>query len=443
MEYATSINGFFNAFNPDPLKEDELNDFYCDGTIAVRTGNKHVSPIEDIIDECQTPRDRNSFLLVGHRGCGKSTELNKMAIALRNQKHYVRNIDCKKELNLLNLTHTDIMTLMGEALIDIANDIGCDLEKGLAEQIYDFWDEKEITSFFEKTSEIDSEAGIELKSPTFLGVLKWLAKVKADLKFNETQRNNHRKQVKNRASEWIDLLKKLSDEITKKSNGKQPILIFEEIDKADSETALKIFAMYSSTLTEVSFPVIYTFPIALYYSTQFSALNGFFISRCFPMIKQENVDGSSFIEGTDILKQIVEKRADLSLFEDGVLENMINKTGGSLRNLFEVILNSARTAKRANLTKISENDAKLALDMFKSSLVRCIERKNYAFLADIYRGNRQKIENKEMLLEMLNAGVVLEYNGQHWFNLHPLVAEFLEEQKLTNEGFSEEGINNE
>ncbi len=82
-------------------------------------------------------------------------------------------------------------------------------------------------------------------------------------------------------------------------------------------------------------------------------------------------------------------------------------------------------------------DAKLALTMLKSALTRCIERKNYAFLANIYRGNRQKIEDKEMLLEMLNAGVVLEYNGKHWFNLHPLVAEFLEEQELTDERFNE------
>ncbi len=43
------------------------------------------------------------------------------------------------------------------------------------------------------------------------------------------------------------------------------------------------------------------------------------------MIKQENLDGSPFNEGREIIKRIVEKRADLNLFEEGILEFMIKK----------------------------------------------------------------------------------------------------------------------
>ena len=47
-----------------------------------------------------------------------------------------------------------------------------------------------------------------------------------------------------------------------------------------------------------------------------------------------------------------------------------------------------------------------------------------------YEGNKELIENKEFLLKMLQASVVLEYNGKRWHNLHPLVARFFREQKL-------------
>ncbi len=436
MNYATTINDFLKAFDPEPLKEDELDEFYCDGTIEFRTGSKLVSPIDNIIEGCQIPRSRNSFLLVGHRGCGKSTELNKMAVSLKGIGYYVKNIDCKQELDLLNLTHTDLMTLMGEALIEIAYEAGCSLDRELEKQIYNFWDEYETVTTYEESSGMGAEAGIEVK-PGILNILHLFASVKTDLKYNEIQRDSHRKKVINRSSEWIKLLQQLSDIITKKLDGKQPIVIFEELDKLDQEIAWKIFEMYSSTMTQVSFPVIYTFPIELYYSPKFKSLKGYFTTVCFPMIKQEHVDGNPFNEGTEIIKKIVKKRADLTLFEEGILELMIKKTGGSLRDLFEVILNSAQTARRGNLNKISLVNANLALTMLKSSLTRCIERKNYAFLANIYRGNRQRIEDKDMLLEMLMAGVVLEYNGEHWFNLHPLVAEFLEEQELTDERFNE------
>lgn len=46
---------------------------------------------------------------------------------------------------------------------------------------------------------------------------------------------------------------------------------------------------------------------------------------------------------------------------------------------------------------------------------------------NIYRGNKELIEDKEMLLKMLQASVVLEYNGKCWHNVHPLVARFFTE----------------
>ena len=44
--------------------------------------------------------------------------------------------------------------------------------------------------------------------------------------------------------------------------------------------------------------------------------------------------------------------------------------------------------------------------------------------------NKELIEDTEKLLKMLQASVVLEYNGKRWHNVHPLVARFLDEQGL-------------
>lgn len=58
------------------------------------------------------------------------------------------------------------------------------------------------------------------------------------------------------------------------------------------------------------------------------------------------------------------------------------------------------------------------------------EESDYNFLLNIYRGNKERIQDKEMLLRMLQASVVLEYNGKRWHSVHPLVARFFEEQGL-------------
>ena len=92
MKYAKNIVDITNAFKSSPLNKDELKDFYCDNTMEFRTGDKYSSPIEDIYEACKKPSDHNIFLLLGHQGCGKSTELNKMSVELIKEGYQVFNI---------------------------------------------------------------------------------------------------------------------------------------------------------------------------------------------------------------------------------------------------------------------------------------------------------------------------------------------------------------
>ena len=75
-------------------------------------------------------------------------------------------------------------------------------------------------------------------------------------------------------------------------------------------------------------------------------------------------------------------------------------------------------------------DAERALEELKTSLTRRIEEKDYNFLLNIYNGNKERIEDQGMLLKMLQASVVLEYNGKRCHNVHPLVVKFFKEQEL-------------
>ena len=72
-------------------------------------------------------------------------------------------------------------------------------------------------------------------------------------------------------------------------------------------------------------------------------------------------------------------------------------------------------------------DAKRALINLQSDMTRMISGDQHEFLAEIYQGKHKKIEEKDKLLEMLQARTVLEYNGERWFDLHPLAADYLKE----------------
>lgn len=243
--------------------------------------------MDDIVyDICRKERG-NSFLLLGHRGCGKSTELNRMSAELEDRGYKVKTAICSLDLDLLNMAY-----------------------------------------------------------------------------------------------EWIMLLGVISEEIGRKMNGKLPVVIFEDLDKLNPDSAWNIFYNYAAVLSSMPFPVIYTFPIALSYDTKFSAMESYFTIQTLPMIKIETIEGQPYKDGINVIWEVVEKRADKDLFESGVLEKLIKYTGGSLRDLFHAINTSAKRAERRKSAAISMEDADRAL----------------------------------------------EYNGKRWHNVHPLVVRFLKDQ---------------
>lgn len=433
---AADLSGIIAAFKAAPLDGNDLDKFYCE-TMETRTGDKYSSPIEDIYEACTMPSDRNAFLLLGHRGSGKSTELNRMAEKLRAEGYYVESIQCALDLDMNNIVHTDLLILMGSALLKIAEEQNCYLGNNLEERIIKYWTVEE-----EKCREIGMESNLALSGEASAGIggllskiLTFMASLKSDLKFNEEIRNVYREKVSRRASEWINIITEIADRLTANNDQKQPVIIFEDLDKLNPEDAGKIFYSYSAVLSGVSFPVIYTFPISMSYEARFGAIDGFFKSKTLPMIKVTKIDGTDNQEGINVIEEIVEKRMDLNLIEADALKHIIKKTGGSIRDLFSVIVSGAARSIRRKSEVISMEDVSIALEQLKTSLTRRIDSRHYEFLAKIYshKSCREQISDKNMLLEMLQASVVLEYNSKRWHDVHPLVGDFLVEQGFVTE----------
>ena len=164
VKYAAQVSEIINAFSMAALKTNEMDKFYCDDTMEYRTSDKYNSPIEDIFDGCINPGEYNAFLLLGHRGCGKSTELNKMSLKLIDKGYHVKTINCSLDLDLLNIVHSDLFILMGEALLQIAKETGCNISKNILENIRDFWHEGTETITAQETEAASMETGISIET---------------------------------------------------------------------------------------------------------------------------------------------------------------------------------------------------------------------------------------------------------------------------------------
>lgn len=421
IKKASTLQEIPNAFRDEPLDGDDILKFYKD-TIETRTGENGVSPMRYIYRSCTNPGERKAFLLMGHRGCGKSTELNHLAMQLNENDYPVRTIYCSQELDRLNMVYSDILILMAEALVSLADELIIKISNKDLTTLLNFRQEIEKEDIVTKDADLAAEGGLSLESPKILsGLLGFFFSVKSSLKYNRESRITIREKVEKRISEWIAAINSLADQITAKKDGKQPILIFEDLDKGNT---WDVFHSHCEQLTATTFPTIFTFPVGLSYSPEFSEMDGFFTAKRLPMIKTQKITGDSNPEGIAIIHSIIESRADSCLFGKNVIDHLIAMTGGSLRDLFNAILEAAFISMERDQSSISMDAAQIALRELRSSLKIRIDASDYPFLRSVYEDHLRITDNTE-LLRMMQAGVVLEYNGDLWYNLHPMIADYL------------------
>ncbi|MCL2254912.1 MAG: hypothetical protein FWC09_10760 [Lachnospiraceae bacterium] len=429
---ATNLNDILKTFRTEPLNTSELiSSFYYDNTMPIRTGDKCDSPLRDLYDECTMPSVRNAHILMGHRGCGKSTELFNLSQKLELNGQPTSIVDVPIEVDIFNASRWDIMLLITECLCKIAANKEIKVPNKTITSVIDFLT-KDVTKEDEMnfSSEIGVEGGAEAGTPPIMkNLLNLFIKFKTEIRANSKSRSTITEKMEKRAKDWIDYIKEISDFVSNGLNNKQPILIFENIDRIPPEKVVEILSY--PYLAEMPFPIIYTFPISVYYSADFAVINNLYKHHTLPMIKISNVDKSRNDEGIEIISEIVRLRADLDLFAEGSLDKMIEQTGGVLRDLFNCIISAARRAGRRESAKIEEEDVIRALSNISEDLTRQISMDDNAKLLNIYsdKNFRMQIEDKAFLLEKLHNLVILEYrNGAPWHDLHPLVTEFLIKQ---------------
>ena len=229
IEKADNLGAILRAFRLEPLNENELSRFFNEQTMAVRTGDQYVSPMEDLFEDSTMSGAANAHLLLGHRGCGKSTELYHLKQRIEKTGQPVWTIDFELEMNVFQANCWDIMLAITEGLCKIADQKKIKgLDKILALVSNYLRTEREIVKETDQSYGINATAGVEAQAPPILrGVLNLLATLKAELKANAVTRETIKEKMERRASEWIHYINEIAAFISDKLNGKQPVLIFE------------------------------------------------------------------------------------------------------------------------------------------------------------------------------------------------------------------------
>lgn len=201
------------------------------------------------------------------------------------------------------------------------------------------------------------------------------------------------------------------------------------MDKLSLDAAQEIFVKYRRPIFSIKARMILTFPVFMAYNLQYNAIKeDVDMCQMLSIIKVKDQNKNELEEGISKLKEIVYKRSDERLFSEDALRFMIIKSGGAIRDLFQMIRDSAYEALLCNYDIINLEFAKISYLRLKSEYERLISNEDdVAKLVSIYN-EPKPLTTDEIVMSLLLRGLVLEYNGEHLFDVHPAIEDFLAEK---------------
>jgi len=425
MEKATELRNVLKVTKPEPLKDENYDKFFVE-TDSARGVNAALL-LSDFFDVNMD--DPQKVLFMGHRGSGKSTELYRFGQYIENEFKVI-NFSIRDEVDIVDLEYVDLIFTILRKLYDEARKDGIAVNENVLENLDHYWNDEKLVENL-KIEKASIETGIEVKGG-FWNIIS--AHIKGVLHIGSESKSIVREYIKPRLSQLLTSANDLIYEITKayrKQEDRVPLLVIEDLDKLDLAVAEELFLKHKNILTGFNIHIIYTFPIFLHYSGKFDEIETTFDHyELLSMIKVKNKDNSPHPDGISIIRRIVEKRADLALFSEEALNYIIEKSGGSLRHVFEMLQNSVLDIRSRDrtATKLDLAGAKNGYKKLRNYFERTIAEEHLETLKKIHESTDKKPMPDARLKEMLNCMAVIEYNGDRWCDLHPAVADILMEK---------------
>ncbi len=220
-------------------------------------------------------------------------------------------------------------------------------------------------------------------------------------------------------------------------------MIVEDLDKLDLARARPMFVENAALLAGVTTNIIYTVPVFLFHSPDVGQFRPHFEEVfALPMIKVNQPGRDAPTPGFDIVKRIVWERVDESLIRDDALDLLVEKTGGVLQHVFQVLDVAATISEaqppltvdhiRYGLQQLAKEFwSQISLPHDAAQISDCPRSVDdlYARLAECARNQRSGrplpcvADATNQIL--LRSCALVEYNGEGWLGVHPVVQDNL------------------
>jgi hypothetical protein len=369
--------------------------------------------------EARRHQRAEKMLLVGHRGCGKSTELNQLVSELGDE-YLALNFDLLLNAGRTTIGYEDLMLALATQVIRFCIDnklFGRPLSDPLNEvmsNVKDWW--------------LRLIAGLEIRTAGGVSTYAELTTLLGELQLGVSQSSLTREQIRDRVNQQMpELIRRVNlvvGEAQRTLGERRLLIIIEGLDKIDLESARNIFRDHAPTITSIDASTIFTFPLALRHADDYQQVRNTFEQkvRVLHNFAPRHPDGAPNRDEIDLLKSLVLKRAEERLIEADALDFLVEICGGIPSHLIQLVQNAVLFARQRNerTENITLVDAKAAAKEMRDEMIIGLSNQEW----DLLWARRQDHApvNEPAMQKLFYKSALVEYtNDEPWCDVHPLL----------------------
>lgn len=365
---------------------------------------------------------------VSHRGAGKSTEILRLTERLKDFYETVY-LEATIEMDPFHIEAEDLLLNLAFAIEAAMEGRGTPLPSELLGRIRAWFDEVVRKTTWAAGFHGEAMGGVEVKvgvpfSATLVGSLKALFK----------QESEYRSEVKQVLRKYPGTLIQSVNDLLDAANqilGARPLLIVvDNLDRYDPEVIDRLLVAGADRIRSLRCNLILTPPMGLLLQPKSALLDQLYSCHFLYAIRLRKPDQAydSFDgPGRDLLEQALAHRINLDIVipEKAARDLLISSSGGAIRELLDLVSQSALLARGEVIT---EADAERAVVKRRQRLRDLINANGWMkTLVTIARDKQISADPKAF--EVLFRYLAFKYNGDGWYDVHPLVTEIPEFQR--------------
>ncbi len=393
------------------LVNGKQNPFYVD-----RPDNPiRVLEIELLSPFYQPPK----WFFSGHRGCGKSTELHRLAVNPKIKEEYFPILfSIREQGNIKNIDYKDVLLAVGGQMFVQYQEIeGAKLTDDLINALDNF--RTQVEKVVIVTPDEYKEAEVNFKLTAFF------AEIGGAIKKNPNVRKHTRHVIEQDPGQLIDIIDNIAESI-RKNTGKWPLVLIDDLDKPDLNQCAEIFYTNREMMLQPSCPIVYTVASSLFYSPEFEAIRDRAVYL--PNVKlHERLEPEEEVRaGYRTMRDMILKRMHPKLITDEAIHEAATLSGGVFREMARIMRTSIMYARTHTEEQVTVAGIREAEADFRNEYRRQLSREDRLLLRDVR--DRNSLDQPQKISPLLQILAALEYkNRENWCDVHPSLKVLLEE----------------